>query len=119
MKNKIQALACAAILALGGFNAWTALSGSQETEELQLGGMEALGFGEGAGPDGKYYTWWSTSSFKKEAPNGDLLQKSVVKNCDGVNSSFVCNYGEQCDIYHYHYKVGEMEGHNPCPSWAR
>lgn len=41
MKKKIQALACAAILAVGGFNVYTAMDSVSNTAELEFTDIEA------------------------------------------------------------------------------
>jgi len=44
MKKQIQALACAAMLAVGGFNVYTAMGGNDADEEIEMEDVEAAAF---------------------------------------------------------------------------
>jgi len=46
MKKQIQALACAAMLAVGGFNVYTAMGGNSQENDLKLDGMEMMAEGD-------------------------------------------------------------------------
>lgn len=124
MKKHIKAALCAALLAVGGGNFYTALSGQGEEAELDLSTLEALGQIEGyLHADGTitYFQWSPVKEdIDRDKPTGEI--KSIVRSrsCGIDSKTSKCYLGDYCWEYFWTPKLGEFSsetGHK-CPSDA-
>jgi len=121
MKKQIQALACAAMLAVGGFNVYTVMGGNDANSELEIENVEAYGnwfaewlFGdegdEGDDGDDGYFTWGSYSTTTCYDTNGNKTDELELHNCDRKSSSDDCTKYAICRkwIYCSYMNIGEL-----------
>lgn len=128
MKKKIQALACAAMLAVGGFNVWTAVGCANETE-LTLENVEAYGgwFSENFGNDegNEYCTWGSVTHSISYDYNGNKVSEIAIHYCDKPSNTDDCRERDQCTEYIYYkspyFTASNMnaDSKNSCRNYKR